>query len=523
MISDFDLAIVGSGFGGSLLAMVARRLGLSVLLVERQKHPRFAVGESTSPLTNLILEQIARTYDLPQLLPFVTFGDWQSAYPEIGCGLKRGFTYYKHEAGSEFAARPDRMNELLVAASPSDEVSDTHWFRADVDHFFQKEAVAVGAEYSDETEVVVSELSSDGASLILARNGTERRATCRLLVDATGPRGLIFRSLRLEEAGYEGYPSTQALFSHFTGVARTEDMDQFASHEKPPYAPDAAALHHVFDDGWMWVLRFGNGITSAGFSVTDAMAADLTLAEKEGAWRRFLNRYPTVREQFADAEPIREFTFAPRLAFRSSAAAGDAWAMLPSAAAFVDPLFSTGIPLTLIGIERLATILQNHWRNPALSGQLARYGALTLSDADWTAQFVGGCFAAMRHFQLFTHYSMYYFAAASYSEMARRIDRRDLASRFLLQNRTEFGAGLRSGSHLLKTIDRAPSNREVCLFATAVEKSVRSVNIAGLCDPLKRNWYDIDWNDLISTAIRLEMTPIEMTQLLTKADWANFP
>jgi len=154
---------------------------------------------------------------------------------------------------------------------------------------------------------------------------------------------------------------------------------------------------------------------------------------------------------------------------------------------------------------------------------LARYGELTLSDADWTAQFVGGCFAAMRHFQLFTHYSMYYFAAASYSEMARRIDRRDLASRFLLQNRTEFGAGLRSGSHLLKTIDRAPSNREVCLFATAVEKSVRSVNIAGLCDPLKRNWYDIDWNDLISTAIRLEMTPIEMTQLLTKADWANFP
>src|SRR5258708_7635048 len=89
---DFDLAIIGSGFGGALLAMVARRLGLSVLLVERGRHPRFAIGESASPLTNLILEQLAVRYDLPRLLPLTTYGNWQRVYPEIGCGLKRGFT-----------------------------------------------------------------------------------------------------------------------------------------------------------------------------------------------------------------------------------------------------------------------------------------------------------------------------------------------------------------------------------------------------------------------------------------------
>ena len=52
----FDLAILGSGFGGSQLAMVATRIGLSVVLVERGKHPRFAIGESTSPLTNLLFD-----------------------------------------------------------------------------------------------------------------------------------------------------------------------------------------------------------------------------------------------------------------------------------------------------------------------------------------------------------------------------------------------------------------------------------------------------------------------------------
>ena len=108
----------------------------------------------------------------------------------------------------------------------------------------------------------------------------------------------------------------------------------------------------------MWVLRFGNGVTSAGIAVTDALAADLRLADGEPAWRRFLDRYPSIAAQFSDAVAIREFTCMPRLSWRASSAAGPRWAMLPSAAAFIDPLFSTGIPLTLLGIERIGRILE---------------------------------------------------------------------------------------------------------------------------------------------------------------------
>src|SRR3954470_12220645 len=122
---DFDLAIAGSGFGGSLLAMVARRLGLSVLLLERGTHPRFAIGESSSPLANLLLEQLARRYELARLIPLTEYGKWQRTYPEIGCGLKRGFSFYSHTEGKPFVSREDRANELLVAASPCDEVADT--------------------------------------------------------------------------------------------------------------------------------------------------------------------------------------------------------------------------------------------------------------------------------------------------------------------------------------------------------------------------------------------------------------
>ena len=177
----------------------------------------------------------------------------------------------------------------------------------------------------------------------------------RFVVDATGPRGFLGRVLGLDGGGFDGYPGTQALYSHFTGVARCADMPEFATRSgAPPYPIDAAALHHVFDGGWMWVLRFDNGVTSAGVAVTDALAAELRLADGEPAWHRLLARYPSVAAQFAEARPIRGFTWMPRLAWRAASASGERWAMLPSAAAFIDPLFSTGIPLTLLGVERLA-------------------------------------------------------------------------------------------------------------------------------------------------------------------------
>src|SRR5437868_15185265 len=117
MQSDFDLAIVGSGFGGALLSMVARRMGLSVLLLEKGRHPRFAIGESTSPMMNLLIEQLALRYDLPRLLPLTTYSAWQRTYPDIVCGLKRGFTYFYHERGKPYRVASDRNNQLMVAAS----------------------------------------------------------------------------------------------------------------------------------------------------------------------------------------------------------------------------------------------------------------------------------------------------------------------------------------------------------------------------------------------------------------------
>jgi FADH2 O2-dependent halogenase len=240
------------------------------------------------------------------------------------------------------------------------------------------------------------------------------------------------------------------------------------------------------------VLRFGNGVTSAGVAVTDALAAELRLAEGGAAWQRLLERFPSVREQFADSQPIREFTWMPRLAYRAEAAAGPGWAMLPSAAAFVDPLFSTGMPLTLVGIERLARMLERG-RRPD-DAALDEYGALTLAEADHTAAFIGGCYSAFPRFDVFTAYSMFYFAAASFSELARRVDAPNRPRRFLCADDPSFGAATLRLSPARTRIDDAAR------YADDVTAAVDHLNIAGLCRPSRRNWYPVDFEDAIASA-----------------------
>ena len=133
MTSAYDIAIIGSGFAGSLLAMIACRLGHNVVLIEKGKHPRIVIGESSTPLSNLLLEEITSRYDLPNLKSLAKWGTWQKKHPEVGCGLKRGFTFYHHDLDRPLSELPDRREQLLVAASPHDEIADTHWYRADFD------------------------------------------------------------------------------------------------------------------------------------------------------------------------------------------------------------------------------------------------------------------------------------------------------------------------------------------------------------------------------------------------------
>jgi len=513
MNADFDLAVVGSGFGGSVLAMIARRLGHSVALLERGKHPRFVIGESSTPLANLLLEELAQRYDLPCLLPLTKWGRWQQNYPNIACGLKRGFTFLHHRFGERWLAHPERGNELLVAASPHDGIADTHWYRPDFDHFLVREAQAVGVEYLDQVKLERAEISSGAVTLCGQREGAAVAVRARFVVDASGPRGFLHRALPLSEAPFENLPPTQALYSHFSGVRRWDSLNPHPPKDEPPYPVDDAAMHHVFDGGWIWVLRFNNGITSAGVAATDELATRLGFADGAPAWNRLLQKLPGVREQFATAKTERPFIHSPRLSFRSSVVAGAGWALLPSAAGFVDPLLSTGFPLTLLGVARLAELFEHDWNSDRVSASLERYSHRTLQELDTAEQLVAALYACMPDARLFTAVSLLYFAAASFTEAARRLGRSELAGpSFLLREHPRFGPQLRRC--LERVLHRKAPDRSKLI--DDVYSVIEPMDIAGLADRARRHWHDVRADDLLGASHKLGVSKTEIEGMLRR-------
>jgi tetracycline 7-halogenase / FADH2 O2-dependent halogenase len=514
----YDIAVVGSGFGGSLLAMIAHQLGRSVILLEKNKHPRFAIGESSTPLSNILLESLATRYDLPSIAPLSKWGSWQQTYPHVACGLKRGFTFYHHTLGAPGASDPDHQRQLLIAASPHDRIADTHWYRAEVDHLFVKQAQEIGVEYLD--EVALRSVSESDKEIRLQghRNNEDFSIRAKFIVDATGPRGFLHRALALQELALPDFPATQALFSHFTGVGRFADHIADHASELPPYPVDDAAVHHIFDGGWIWVLQINNGVGSAGVAATDKLAARLRLSEGAAAWQRLLDLIPALKNQFANSQAIQPFIHMPRVSFRSNEVAGKRWALLPSAAGFVDPLLSTGFPLTLLGVSRLAEIIEHNWEKPEFAVSLQSYASKTDKELVAAAELIGALYATMDRFPAFASLSMLYFAAASFSEAARRLGKAHLAPSFLLHDDPHFGPAMR------RCFQRAKHNcvqLEMNNLADEIHKAIEPINVAGLGNPQRRNWYPVEANDLLKSAAKLESTKDEISRLLDRCGFWN--
>ncbi|HAV62720.1 MAG TPA: FAD-dependent oxidoreductase [Verrucomicrobiales bacterium] len=527
MKTDFEIAVIGSGFAGSVMAMIARRLGRSVVLLEKGRHPRFVIGESSTPLANLLLEELARTYDLPQLLPFTKWGTWQREHPELAAGLKRGFTFHHHRFDEPYEVDALRHRQLLVAASPHDEIADTHWFRADLDAWLVRQAQLLGVDYRDGCSVRAMEIKESGACLTVERDGGSAEVRVRFVIDASGPRGCLHRLLGLEETPLPEFPGTQTQYSHFIEVRRfgSELEPKHEGSRKsqgakwalmrtdpwdvPPYPPDDAAVHHVFPGGWMWMLRFNNGITSAGVSVTDALADDLKLGEGEAAWRRLLARLPSVADLFRDARPVRPFVHQSRVAFRSRQIVGQCWVLLPSAAGFVDPLLSTGFPLTLLGVKRLAAIVADAWNTESLHARLAGYARTTDDELLVAAELIGGLLKSLDRPVAFNALTQLYFAAASFSESAIRLGHPELAEGFLLHQRGGFREGLRRCIALAAAGDEKELSDEVT-------RLIAPINVAGLADPAKRNWYSCHAEDLLRNAAKVNSTRDEVAAMLER-------
>ena len=443
----YDLAILGSGLGGSITALIAKQMGMNPILIEKGSHPRFAIGESSTPQADIALANIADTYNLPRLKPLTRYGSWKDTYPELDCGPKRGFTYIHH---------PNIEQELLVAASPNGYDCDSQWYRADLDAFLVDEVKEAGISYFDNTSV---ELQQENGWKLTGENFS---CTADFLIDATG--GANPLQIPQDISGVR--TNSRVIYSHFEEVIPWGEL-----HGKPnhPYPCHDAALHHIFHGGWMYVLHFDSGITSAGF-VLDCNK------RPNDTWESLMEELPFVKEQFANAVPTMPFVKTGRMQRCATQMVGENWAMLPYAAAFLDPLHSAGNAHTLCGIERLMPILgkSREERIELLRG----YQATTLHEVDVLDKIIHGCYQCFDDFELLSNYAMLYFAGADFTERQRR---NGLSSGFLNSGDEAFCEVVDTFYNQLMT---GTINKE------NIANEITPWNLVGLCDPSKQNMYD---------------------------------
>ena len=490
---QYDILVAGGGFAGSLTALILHNQGLKVCLAEKGQHPRFAIGESSTPIADMLLRDIAETYNLPWLYDFSRYGSWQQTHPEIVCGLKRGFSYFKHYPGQEFTTDTDHSNELLVAASVDDTQSDTNWLRADFDAFLVSKVVEAGISYFDLTEIESANRNSYWEFACI-RRGEALSLHAAFYIDATGGGVLLDKLMGVKSSADSFLTNSFAVFSHFNGLVPWMEISKRSGIPTNdfPYNPDNSALHQVLDEGWIWMLRFNDGRTSFGFAL-NGRNESLKMMSSDVLWAAMLAKYPSVNEilDSGTLAPIPgKILRQDRLQRKAAKCFGPGWAGLPHTAGFVDPLFSSGIAHSLAGIKKLAGILKQHFNDPEpLDKSLQEYEQAIFAELKLIDQLVAGCYLTMAHFALFNAWSMLYFAATISHE--QRLMQKKPPGYFLGADDPYIIEMVQTSyADLLKIIEGGqPSKDDVVRFTNLVRERIKPLNTAGLLDPTLKNMY----------------------------------
>lgn len=346
----YDVAILGAGIAGSMLAAVLARNGVKALLLDAGTHPRFAVGESTIPYTSALVRLISARYDVPEIASLATYKDIRDNISR-NCGWKKNFGFVYHRPGH--AQNPSEANQLVLPVALQ---TETHLFRQDVDASMFNVALQYGADAR--TGVRINDIDIDGGTgvVLSAESGEEFHA--EYIVDASGFRSPLANRLSLREEPTRARTHSRSVFTHMVGVKPYDETMSGGLHRQPSRWHDGT-LHHVFDGGWLWVIPFDNNkdslnpLCSVGLTLDPRVhpAGDASPQEEFDA---FLQRFPDVATQFEGARAARPWVATGRLQYSSKQVIGDRFCLTSHAAGFIDPLYSRGLTNSFEVVNALA-------------------------------------------------------------------------------------------------------------------------------------------------------------------------
>ena len=310
---SYDCLVIGSGPAGSSAASIVAEQGHSTLLVERDKMPRFHVGESLMPETYWIFERLGILHELDRM----------------------GFT---RKNGVQFVNSNDKETQPFIFSDHDDRASNVSWHvkRAEFDQMLYDTAFNRGATCSDQTRVLDIDIRKKSPHRVTLQTseGKEQEVSAKVIVDASGQSAMVAERLKLKEY----YPNLRkaAIWGYFDGAIR-------AGGSNPEVT---CILHTESKDAWFWYIPLADGTVSVG------LVGDNDFLLKRGGspqktFEAEIKNCPGIGRRLVDATLRGKFNVAKEFSYRTTEQAGDGWVLVGDAGGFIDPIYSSGVFLAL--------------------------------------------------------------------------------------------------------------------------------------------------------------------------------
>lgn len=365
MQNDYDIAIIGSGIAGAMLACVLAKHDLRVIVIDAGTHPRFAVGESMVPESASLLEILAQRFGIPELAYPGNIANIIRYIGASAAGIKLASSFAWNGPGGEQNPKEVVSTPVLAPeAHLSGRMSTLTTLHLQL---------ASARPSSNKQGSRTSRPGPDGVSLQLDERS---QIKARFLVDAAGYRSPLADQMKLRDNAHPMQSNTRSLFTHMVGVKSYEEVIAPPEVLGSPNMLWQSTLHHIFDCGWLWIIPFDNHPFSTNKLCSVGLQFDIGKHGTAGhdpddEFKRFLDSHPSIARHFTKAARVREWTVAPRLNYTSRETVGNRYCLMGHAVGFVDPLFSLCLVNTFESINRLAPKLlraaaQDRWQRDDL-------------------------------------------------------------------------------------------------------------------------------------------------------------
>ncbi len=340
--TQYDAIVIGGGPAGSTAGALLAAKGRKVLILEKEKFPRYHIGESLMPYCYFTFERLGVLDQINQL----------------------GFVK-KHSV--QFVGRNGKVSTPFYFFQHFEHPAATTWQvpRAQFDQMLLANARTKGAEVREETEVTQFVTDENGATVGVqakTKGGETQDLRARVVIDATGRDALYLRKTGLRRRDPE--LNKVALWTYYKGAKRDPGLDE-----------GSTTVAYLEGKGWFWHIPLQNDIVSSGIvAERDYLFGDTQ--DRKAIFEREVGRNPWIADHLSTGTQFGDYFVTGEFSYRSQHCASDGVVLIGDAFAFLDPVFSSGVFLALKSGEMAADAVDAALAlpGPVAAGAFTEYG-----------------------------------------------------------------------------------------------------------------------------------------------------